>query len=91
MSGLDKKDHPQADTTPPRQTHPPWADTPLERHPLGQPTSPPPQQTATAADGTHPPGNAFLLLYYNVESGYCQLNDASVTTENCALKLLLNL
>ena len=31
----------------------PWADTSLGRHPLGRP---PPHQTATSADGTHPTG-----------------------------------
>ena len=51
--------------TPPGQTPPPdtplQADTPLGRHPTRQ-TPPPqadtplPQQTATAADGTHPTG-----------------------------------
>ena len=56
----------------PRGRHPSWADTPpgqtplLGRHPPGQTPiapgrhpqgrQPPPQQTATAADGTHPIG-----------------------------------
>ena len=50
---------------------PPWADTPLGRHPPGR--HPPgrhpqadtlPQQTATAADATHPTGMYSCYLIY---------------------------
>ena len=44
---------------PPADTPHPWADTPLWADtPQADNTSP--QQMATAADGTHPTGNAFL-------------------------------
>ena len=43
-------------------------DTPLGRHPHGQPTpngQTPPQQTATAADGTHPTGvHSCLKVFF---------------------------
>ena len=53
--------------------HTPRADNPLGRHPLGRhpnlgrhplpgADTPPPQQTATAANGTHPPGMHSCLL-----------------------------
>ena len=51
-------DTPWADT-------PSWADTPLGRHPLAHaPGQTPPQQMATAADGTHPTGmhSCYLLF-----------------------------
>ena len=60
-------DIPRADT--PRQTLPP-ADTPLGKHtPLGRHPLPH-QQTATAADGTHPAGmHSCLDLHMNFPNG----------------------
>ena len=50
---------------PPRADTPPWADTPLSRHPPGQPPwqTALPQQTATAAEGTYPTGMQSCFDY----------------------------
>ena len=61
---------------PPPSDTPTWADTPLDRHPLGRHPPwadtplirhPHPQQTATAADGTHPTGmhSSFFLFFHS--------------------------
>ena len=54
--------HPQ-EQTPPRSRHPPGTDTPRSRHPPEQ--TPPPRDTVTAADGTHPTGmhSCFKLFW----------------------------
>ena len=72
-------DTPQADTpqadTPQEQTLPradtPWKQTPLEQTPPGA-DHPPPRDTVTAADGTHPTGihscvvNNSILKFVNL-------------------------
>ena len=67
--------HPQADTF---LSRPPLGIHPLYRHPPGQTL--PPQQTATAVDGTHPTGMHSCLLYrYNPQTSWKQCNNIMLT------------
>ena len=65
--------------------HPPWDQAPLpwdqapprpgpqpgSRHPPQDQAPPPPHETATVADGTHPTGMHSCLHYWKIFSEYC--------------------
>ena len=58
--------HPPGQTLP-GQTHHPWADTPLGRHPASWPT--PPSPMATEAGGTHPTAMHSWLIFVDICKG----------------------